>query len=135
MASGKNLNAFRFLLQALRQWRFSVFLQTGTVTSYTSRKVQKEFSVCFVFEKTTYMIASASPENPGGVLAKREELSLSPPALHTRTRDPRGWGDLSLLRLSFHTIKAAQRDLTDRSFRTIFRLLRDEKPNVMYRQL
>lgn len=61
------------------------------MTSYTSHKVQKEFLVCFLFEKTTYMIASASSENPGGMRAKRARTqSLSPPALPTRTRDPRG---------------------------------------------
>lgn len=81
------------LFQALRQWSFQSFHRPETMTSYVSHKVQKKFSVWFVFEKTTYMIASPSLENPGCVPKGRQSwLSFPDSSSHVQWRSE-GWRD------------------------------------------
>lgn len=73
---------------------FQSFHRPETMTSYVSQKVEKTFffffSVRFVFEKTTYMIALTSSENPGCVHTKRATDSPLPGSLHKCWRPE--WG-------------------------------------------
>lgn len=71
---------------------FQSFHRPETMTSYVPQKVEKTFcfSVRFVFEKTTYMIALTSSENPGCVHTKRATDSPLPGSLHKCWRPE--WG-------------------------------------------
>lgn len=66
---------------------FQSFHRPEAVTSHVSQKAKKTFfSVRFVFEKTTYMIALTSSENPGCVRTKR---ATDPPL--PSWRPEQGW--------------------------------------------
>lgn len=73
---------------------FQSFHRPETMTSYVLQKVEKTFffSVRFVFEKTTYMTALTSSENPGCVHTKRATDSPLPGSLHKCVGDlSEGW--------------------------------------------
>lgn len=93
----KSQNALTVLSRALRQWQ---------VTSHK----RTEFSVCFVFEKTTYMIASSSEKSRLGRCQESKNWLFLTSTTQTGGLEKRLLGD------SLHTDKAAQFNFINRRF-------------------
>lgn len=89
---------------------FQSFHRPEAVTSYVSQKAKKTFfSVRFVFEITTYMIALTSSENPGCVRTKRATDPPLPGSLHKLET----WARLELCLLRHSCLQPTQPSTTN----------------------